>query len=230
MLRTDDNCPETERWLQITGKSMRWLRNTVRARMATHGPAAHAVLHDELTVKMGGGYDWGCNGMQDMADFFRRSDVQAALHLGKPGVSSFGYESSGPASITLYPELVTKMRVLIYNGDSDACVPCTPHDIAERAQLFQPVSAISLRTDKGNEEWTTGLAAAGSIAERRPWHPWFTEAVPNMPAGYATTYNVTGAPHDFSFVTIRLAGHMVPTFQPAAAFSFFSRYMAKQPF
>ena len=51
-----------------------------------------------------------------------------------------------------------------------------------------------------------------------------------MPAGYATTYNVTGAPHDFSFVTIRLAGHMVPTFQPAAAFSFFSRYMAKQPF
>ena len=124
MLRTDDNCPETERWLQITGKSMRWLRNTVRARMATHGPAAHAVLHDELTVKMGGGYDWGCNGMQDMADFFRRSDVQAALHLGKPGVSSFGYESSGPASITLYPELVTKMRVLIYNGDSDACVPC----------------------------------------------------------------------------------------------------------
>ena len=90
--------------------------------------------------------------------------------------------------------------------------------------------ATSLRTDKGNEEWTTGLAAAGSIAERRPWHPWFTEAVPNMPAGYATTYNVTGAPHDFSFVTIRLAGHMVPTFQPAAAFSFFSRYMAKQPF
>ena len=152
MLRTDDNCPETERWLQITGKSMRWLRNTVRARMATHGPAAHAVLHDELTVKMGGGYDWGCNGMQDMADFFRRSDVQAALHLGKPGVSSFGYESSGPASITLYPELVTKMRVLIYNGDSDACVPCTPHDIAERAQLFQPVSAISLRTDGGLDD------------------------------------------------------------------------------
>ena len=131
LLRTDDNCPETERWLQITGKSMRWLRNTVRARMATHGPAAHAVLHDELTVKMGGGYDWGCNGMQDMADFFRRSDVQAALHLGKPGVSSFGYESSGPASITLYPELVTKMRVLIYNGDSDACVPCKRQDIAE---------------------------------------------------------------------------------------------------
>ena len=27
-----------------------------------------------------------------------------------------GYQSSGPASITLWPELVKKMRVLIYNG------------------------------------------------------------------------------------------------------------------
>ena len=34
--------------------------------------------------------------------------------------------------------------------------------------------------------------------------------VPGMPAGYATTYTVPAAPHlDFSFVTIRLAGHMV---------------------
>ena len=29
------------------------------------------------------------------------------------------------------------------------------------------------------------------------------------PSGYATTYTVAGAAHDFSFVTIRLAGHMV---------------------
>ena len=49
-------------------------------------------------------------------------------------------------------------------------------------------------------------------------------------AGYATTYNVTGAPYDFSFVTVRLAGHMVPTFQPASAYTFFSRFMAKTPF
>jgi carboxypeptidase C (cathepsin A) len=52
----------------------------------------------------------------------------------------------------------------------------------------------------------------------------------NLQAGYATTYNVTGAPYDFSFVTVRLAGHMVPTFQPASAYTFFSRFMAKTPF
>jgi hypothetical protein len=73
-----------------------------------------------------------------MAKFLKRTDVQAALHLNKPEQSRFEYKSSGPASITLYPELVKHMRVLIYNGDSDACVPY-----------------------KGNEEWTEGMAADG---------------------------------------------------------------------
>jgi len=202
-----DNCPATEQWLAITGKSMRWLRKTVRDRMSTHGPAAGTVLDAELK-QMSGGYDWGCNGMGDMASFFKRKDVQTALHLTKgPQPSEFGYDSSGPASITLWPELVKKLRVLIYNGDSDACVPY-----------------------KGNEEWTTSLETKGIVTEKKPWHPWFTDEVQNMPAGYATTYNVTGAPYDFSFVTVRLAGHMVPTFQPASAYTFFSRFMAKTPF
>ena len=52
-----------------------------------------------------------------------------------------------------------------------------------------------------------------------------------MPAGYLTTYNVTGAPgNDFSFLTIRLAGHMVPTFQPASSLYFFSHFLAGKPF
>ena len=51
------------------------------------------------------------------------------------------------------------------------------------------------------------------------------------PAGYVTSYSVAGAPSlDFSFVTIRVAGHMVPTFQPAAALSFFQRFVDAQPF
>ena len=45
-----------------------------------------------------------------------------------------------------------------------------------------------------------------------------------------TTYTVAGAPSvDFSFVTIRLAGHMVPTFQPAASLAFFTRFLAAEP-
>ena len=72
-------------------------------------------------LELSGGYTWSCGGMDSMKNFFDRKDVQAAMHLQKPGQSQFDYKSSGPASVTLYPELVTKLRVLIYNGDSDAC-------------------------------------------------------------------------------------------------------------
>ena len=53
------------------------------------------------------------------------------------------------------------------------------------------------------------------------------------PAGGVTAYNVPGAVSseaDFSFLTIRLAGHMVPTFQPMASLAFYQRWLKKQPF
>ena len=69
-----------------------------------------------------GGYAWGCDQMDLGAAYITRDDVNEALHLGEVG-SGFSYRSSGPASVTLYPELVKKMRILIYNGDADDCVP-----------------------------------------------------------------------------------------------------------
>merc|ERR1712086_840712 len=125
-----------------------------------------------------------------------------ALHLKTPGQSKFSYKTSGPASILLYPELIKKIRVLIYNGDADSCVPY-----------------------KGNEEWVDGLEAQGIITERDAWRPWFTDAVQDMPAGYVTSYNVTGSTNEFTFLTIRLAGHMVPMFQPNPAFTFLRRFI-----
>jgi len=62
--------------------------------------------------------------------------------------------------------------------------------------------------DKGNEEWVSSLVKKGDLVEKDSWRPWFNTLWPDMPAGYVTTYNVTGAPtKDFSFLTIRLAGH-----------------------
>jgi serine carboxypeptidase-like clade 1 len=196
-----DNCPQTEAWLRNTNQSMRALLKFARARMV---PGADL---EALQATLGGGYEWSCDGMGAMERFFKRTDVQAALHLKRPGQSRFGYRQTGPASITLWPSLAKALRVLIYNGDSDACVPY-----------------------KGNEEWTTGLAAAGTIIERKPWHPWFTPQTPNMPAGYATTYNVSGSSSDFSFVTVRLAGHMVPQYQPVSAFVFIDKFLRGSPF
>merc|ERR1712113_611609 len=112
--------------------------------------------------------------------------------------------------LSRYIQILSKnIRVLIYNGDADDCVPY-----------------------KGNEEWTSGMADKGYVTPKTPWHPWYSTASGNSegnpPAGYATEYtSPTGL--DFSFVTIRLAGHMVPAFQPAAAFTFISRFLAQKP-
>ena len=56
--------------------------------------------------------------------YFKRADVKAALHLPEENGAVFDYDTSGPASVTLYPDLIkSSLRVLIYNGDADTCVP-----------------------------------------------------------------------------------------------------------
>mmetsp|Transcript_146308 Transcript_146308/g.207484 ORF Transcript_146308/g.207484 Transcript_146308/m.207484 type:complete len:490 (+) Transcript_146308:42-1511(+) len=200
-----DNCPQTAEFLKRSGKSMRWFLNFMRSKMGS----SHAQVNAELQELGGGGYDWLCGGLPGLATYMSSKDVQTALHLDAPITNRFNYDTSGPASITLYPNLVKKIRVLIYNGDADACVPY-----------------------KGNEEWTEGLAAQGIVTQNKAWHPWFAQGQSGVPAGYATSYNVpySSGPSDFTFITIRLAGHMVPQFQPAAALSFFKQFMSERPF
>jgi hypothetical protein len=194
-----DNCPATGEYLQRTGKDMMWLTEQARANLA---PGAREELNDGL---LGGGYEWECGGTYPpgkVAAFFKRKDVQEALHLGEPGQSGFSYRTSGPASITLYPELAKKIRVFIYNGDADMCVPYT-----------------------GNEEWITDLEAQGIFKQATPWRPWFTDAVKSTPAGAKITYDVVGSSQVLTFQTIRLSGHMVPLFRQNAALGFFSDFL-----
>jgi carboxypeptidase C (cathepsin A) len=219
-----DNCPQAAQLLQAQGKSMRWLKNKLRARfnegvrgrVSTSVAESNAAFASALGLEqpldevgnLGGGYAWACNGIDALGSYLERADVQAALHVSGVFKGQFNYDTSGPASITLYPDIVKQIRVLIYNGDADDCVPY-----------------------KGNEEWTEGLASDGIIKRTKDWHPWFVTHWPDtsrgtVPAGYATTYSVPGTDLDFHFVTIRLAGHMVPAFQPAAALEFFSRFIS----
>jgi len=195
-----DNCPKAGEYLRESGSDMDSLLSEARAAL---DPGADA--HEGLLGSTGG-YTWECGGTYPpgkVAAYFKRKDVQEALHLGQPGQSGFRYNSrAGPASITLYPELVKKIRVLIYNGDADMCVPYT-----------------------GNEEWISGLEDQGILEQADPWRPWFIDASQAAPAGSKTAYKVANSSQIFTFVTIRLAGHMVPLFRPEASLAFFSDFI-----
>jgi len=190
-----DNCPATEAFLKRTGKDMFWLLKELREGL--HRP--HHT-HAKLT-KMNGGFKWDCLG--DVGIWIQREDVKKALHLDgiRAGASELSYSRSGPASITLYPELVKKIHVMIYNGDADPCVPYI-----------------------GNEEWIGDLESQGILHEKAAWSPWFTSNKAS-PAGYVTKYSVPGSQQEFSFATVRLAGHMVPQFFPEAALTLISTFL-----
>ena len=162
-------------WFQATGKSPRWLRRFLVDNM--QNPDAYAELegmatlaqttvrddgaHNATELKLndvpaaGGGYEWTCGQFDTLPVYFRRADVRSALHLPneKENGSKFDYDTSGPAPVTLYPKLIKQIRVLIYNGDADSCVPYL-----------------------GNEEWTTSMVDQGVVTEQQPWHPWYASA------------------------------------------------------
>lgn len=180
-----DNCQNTFEFLSRVGKDQAWLTRTLRDNMHNISGISQTL------VDMNGGFRWDCGG--NVGKWITSADVRKALHLQNPGRSGFGYACSGPASITLWPELAQKIRVLIYNGDADACVPYN-----------------------GNEEWISSLEDKGVLEQKAPWTPWFSSKK-RAPSGYITKYQAPGSSVDFSFVTIRLAGHMAPKYQPEAS-------------
>lgn len=209
-----DNCPNEDSaasfkaWREKTGKGLRWVRQYLLANI-------HRPIHEvkqELS-DLGGGYDWTCGQFDAIPDWFSRSDVRSALHLPETSMTSqFNYDLSGPASVTLYPSLLASgLRVLIYNGDADACVPYI-----------------------GNEIWTTGMEAMGVVEEVDAWHTWFAGADDATATGAATSYKVVGGKREtgemFQFITVRLAGHEVPGFAPRAGFAVFDRFVKGEVF
>ena len=112
--------------------------------------------------------------------------MKAALHVDKvPAAAnwtvcaSVRYTRNTVTLIDRYPTLIAGLRVLVYNGDADACVPWN-----------------------GSEEWTRELG----YKEKNPWHPWMTSGDKReWVAGFATTYDT---PKGFAFTTIKHAGHV----------------------
>ena len=62
------------------------------------------------------------------------------------------------------------------------------------------------------------------LKETEEWTPWTIDGCRRM-GGFITRYE-----GGLDFLTIRGAGHMVPTNKPAAAFAFFKAWLENEPY
>eukprot|EP01102_Stenamoeba_stenopodia_P003171 TRINITY_DN1310_c0_g1_i3.p1 TRINITY_DN1310_c0_g1~~TRINITY_DN1310_c0_g1_i3.p1 ORF type:complete len:484 (+),score=131.09 TRINITY_DN1310_c0_g1_i3:48-1454(+) len=134
-------------------------------------------------------------------------EVKTALHVRQDitwGICSLdinaNYSSNAGSMLPIHQELIKgNKQILIYSGDVDGAVP-TP----------------------GTEAWTSALMGVNSATEY--YVPWYYNDVEGVQVGgFKTVYE------GLTFITIRGAGHMVPQYQPAAAFNFFNRWINGQP-
>jgi hypothetical protein len=123
--------------------------------------------------------------------YLNQAAVRTALHVAPRNVTGFWRDCGAHINYTptaqnlprdLYPSLLGRLRILIYSGDADACVPVND-----------------------SEAWVQGLG----VPVVTPWAPWYYDAgagVGQQVAGYVTVYGQM-----LQFATVRGAGHMVPS-------------------
>jgi len=191
-----------------SGITMSSSERAMLGRQLLQGAEFGAAMHvGAATDAKGALNDYTCGGGAAMSVFLAQPSVQKALHV-KAGTKGMAYGPRDRADLRpLYKTLAQKYRLLIYSGDADGCVPFV-----------------------GTEEWTSELG----FEQIEAWRPWQSGTNENMTkrdvtAGYVTTYSA-GEAHNFTFLTVKGAGHMVPEFKPVAALQMLQAFFNNERF
>jgi len=156
--------------------------------------------HDDDSLVGEGINQYVCGGESATHTYLNNPEVKKAINVPDiPWTWQDGdwkkYHSTQTDESSYYKEWVKKYRVLIYYGDVDGGVPFN-----------------------GGEEWTTQLGYP--VLEE--WKPWTLDAKESM-AGYVQIFNANG--NNFTYVTVRGAGHMVPQYKPEEALKMFATFL-----
>jgi len=148
--------------------------------------------------------------------YLNQPEVMAAIHVRDPGfcwaicntAPGWTYKSTRTnLPLNTYPQLVSNINVVVFNGDWDACVPYTD-----------------------NEAWTQGMG----YGVKSSWHSWAytaTSGATNQVGGYAVEYDVSSlGSGSFEFVTVRGGRHEVPETAPAQALELLDRLINNKRF
>mmetsp|Transcript_31760 Transcript_31760/g.32362 ORF Transcript_31760/g.32362 Transcript_31760/m.32362 type:complete len:510 (-) Transcript_31760:244-1773(-) len=157
-----------------------------------------------------------CLDSRAASGYLNNPEVMKAIHVKDPGfcwsicktVPGWEYKSTrSNLPVNTYPKLVSRIAVIIYNGDWDACVPVID-----------------------NETWTASMGYEATSN----WHPWTyhsSAGQSNQVAGYAIEYDVSALGEgSFQFITIKGGRHEVPKSAPEQALEMLRRLIHKEKF
>mmetsp|Transcript_4641 Transcript_4641/g.16333 ORF Transcript_4641/g.16333 Transcript_4641/m.16333 type:complete len:463 (+) Transcript_4641:73-1461(+) len=165
-----------------------------------------------------------CYSLDDRTEsYLNRPDVQAAIFAHSPpaghweyclaGFSEFNYTQQGQNMIDYYLKLFEKapsLRILVYSGDIDLAT--VPHGYTQLC-LASMSSQVNLV-----HPWRRWTVPGPTIPAYTPHH----DDKSLLTAGFEEVYE------EYTFATVRGAGHEVPQYQPLFAFKMFASWVVNQ--
>jgi carboxypeptidase C (cathepsin A) len=145
-----------------------------------------------------------CDGAGVSTSYLNTPEVREALHV-KP-----------KSEIGRWRMCTTNIS---YFGNVDSVLDIYPTLIQKYRTLIYNGDVDDCVPYIDNEEWTSGLG----FPVKEPWRPWF---VNEQVAGYVTSYEI----NDFTFITVKGSGHMVPQYRPVSAYAMFERFIKDREF
>jgi len=145
-------------------------------------------------------FPYVCNGSKEIPVYLNNPTVKAAIHMP----SNITYPGPGINYTRTEPNLLSLMPTLINSL---------------RVLIYSGDFDGQIPT-MSTEAWTRGLG----YPEKASWRPWLYK---NATAGYVVQYNVST---EFTFLTVKGAGHMVPAYQSPAALLMFINYLKQNPY
>jgi len=163
----------------------------------------------DMFVNHGALNDYACGQGPVMDDYMKFTAVQEAFHIPK-GASFFSVDNAEDFNYTpTEPDLTG-----FYH---DVAAGKYGKDIRVLVYNGDTDPAI---TSFAAQDWTSGLG----LKETEEWRPWTVDGCRRM-GGYVQRYEGS-----FDFLTIRGAGHMVPTYKPDATFAFLKAWIQNEEY
>lgn len=190
---------------------------TWQAAVAEQAAAEHSGLpappRRNLAAQLGDGSGSGsqtvvpCMNVTPTVVYLNQPAVRAALHVDPSAhawdvCSSYvNYTQYASSVRDIYQSLAGKLRIVVYSGDADSCVPWPGTEACVDSLGFEPATTW--------RRWNTTDATGATQV-----------------AGYTRDYATAGG---LTYATVKGAGHMVPTYQPRAALDIFTRIVNGLP-